>query len=248
MSLKSNYVRAAHNARNRLPRLVKYLEERSDRRSMLWLRSLFAVHDIEDMLRLDVAWWTLDANVMVDRFLASREDCDAFEFGSGASTVWLARRCRSITSVEHDAEWAGVLSNHLSACPNATLMTVEPEPLRDADSACVSSKPGFASLDFSKYVHSISDTGKQRFDLIVIDGRARTACLALAVEYLSPEGIIVFDNSFRLRYRKAIRGTNLHRRNTLGLTACLPYPDATTLMSRSSTVLQGLRVRARTPG
>lgn len=240
--LKNYYVSAVHRARDRCPGLVKHFEKHSDRRLMLWLRSLFAIHDIEDMLRIDVAWWTLDAIAMVDNFLKARKDCDAFEFGSGASTIWLAKRCRSVTTVEHDSDFAGILSTYLSDYPNVTLLTVEPEPSLDADTAYASSKSGFSSLDFSRYAHSISNTDKE-FDLIVIDGRARSACLALAVEHLSPEGIIVFDNSFRLRYRKAIRETNLHRKNTMGLTPCLPYPDATTLLCRSSTVLQELRTK-----
>ena len=51
----------------------------------------------------DHPWITSHAN----RLLASmlRPADVGAEFGSGRSTLWLARHCRHLTSVEHDQEW-----------------------------------------------------------------------------------------------------------------------------------------------
>ena len=83
-----------------------------------------------------------------------------------------------------------------------------------------SAKPGHAGLDFSTYVAAI-DGVDGAFDVIVIDGRAREACLQRAVTRLAPDGLIVFDNVDRQRYRDAI--------GTLGgrvVVTIDPRPDA----------------------
>ena len=40
------------------------------------------------------------------------------------------------------------------------------------------------------------------FDIIVIDGRHRVLCARYALEALKPDGIIVWDNTDRDRYRE----------------------------------------------
>jgi len=69
--------------------------------------------------------------------------------------------------------------------------------------------------------------------LIVIDGRARPACLHHALPRLKKDGMILFANSHRRPYRRAIAEAPLKAIRTRGLTACLPYPDETTLLQRA---------------
>ena len=66
----------------------------------------------------------------------------------------------------------------------------------------------------------------------MIDGRAREACLARAVDRLAPGGVIVFDNVDRRRYRDAIDalGDSVEVTTTRGLTPALPYPTRTALL------------------
>ena len=69
------------------------------------------------------------------------------------------------------------------------------------------------------------------FDLIVVAGRAREACLREAGEHLVPGGLIVFDNVDRQRYLDAMAAaTDLAVTITRGLTPCLPYPTRTALL------------------
>ncbi len=65
----------------------------------------------------------------------------------------------------------------------------------------------------------------------MIDGRAREACLAASIEHVAPGGLIVFDNSKRGRYKKAIANSGLDARRLRGLTPTLPYPDQTSVLS-----------------
>ena len=175
-----------------------------DRRLRHWAYSLTRAHDSIGISELDVPWWTYGAIDEVERWLAGRDgDVRAFEWGSGASTIWLARRVASVQSVEHHRQFGAMIQEQLTAWPNATLDIVEPVP---SESPAISSaKEGHGGLDFSDYVDHIDAVGGT-FGLIVVDGRARQACLTAALPHLEPGGIIVFDNTMRRRYRQAIVG------------------------------------------
>lgn len=96
-------------------------------------------------------------------------EAEVFEWGSGHSTIWLAKRCRHIVTVEHRQEWAE-------------------EVLKWADV-----EMRLVSLD--DYVGVIDDYGK--FDMVFIDGHqpTRQACAFKALEHLRPGGVLVLDDS-----------------------------------------------------
>jgi len=199
-----------------------------------WLRSLFAIHDIDALVALDVPWWTYDAIAEVDAFLAARPGARVFEYGSGASTVWLARRAGEVISVEHDGGWHALVAGRLAALDLPASVDHRYVPADTAgaegDPEYLSDKPGHAGLSFKTYASAI-DAEDGPFDLIVIDGRARNACLAHARTRLSPGGLIVFDNSGRARYGDAIARSDLEARRLRGLTPSLPYREETTLLT-----------------
>ena len=199
-----------------------------------WLQSLLAIHDIDALIQLDVPWWTYGAIGEVEDFLRSHSDARVFEWGSGASTVWLAKRAGEVISVDHDAEWIDFSRPRLAALGNATVELVPPDPATDPDPHYLSAKPGYVGRTFRAYVDAI-DRWPGRFDLIVVDGRARSACLAKAGGRLAPGGMIVFDNSHRPRYRAAIRACGLEERALRGLVPSLPHPDQTTLLTARTT-------------
>jgi hypothetical protein len=199
-------------------------------RLSIWLRSLFSIYDLDDLVQLDVPWWTLRSSNLVEDFLKSRPHPKAFEWGSGASSIWLAKRCMSVISIEHDPEWATNLSKILPS--NAHLRLVGTRPAIEVAEPKISRKRGFKDLDFTEYVEEISKIN-EKFDLIVVDGRAREFCFDLALGHLNPGGLILFDNVERVRYRKAIKHkkTEIDVLWTMGLTPCLPYPSQTALIS-----------------
>jgi hypothetical protein len=198
-------------------------------RTGLWVRSLFSIHDLPDLLKYDVPWWTFAASDRVSAFLASRPGARVFEWGSGASTVWLSRRAGSVTSVEHDAAWAELVEPILPE--NASVQVVPPRPASGAPDEELSEKPGFQGLDFAPYVAALDST-PGLYDLVVVDGRARNACFHRAVSRLAPGGVLVFDNVDRARYRTAIATSPVpvDVEWTRGLTPALPYPTRTALV------------------
>ncbi len=139
------------------------------------MRSFGAIYDAERMIPLDVPWWTYPAAAEVEAFLRERDGAArVFEYGAGASTVWLAKRAGEVRSVEHDAAFVEMLAPKLAGFDNVHLRCVEAGPRRP-DSTAVSERAGHEHLDFGDYVAAIDEAGGA-FDVIVVDGRARAAC------------------------------------------------------------------------
>lgn len=194
-----------------------------------WAYSLTRVHNSLAIAELDVPWWTYKAIDAVGLWLSTQSTpLRAFEYGSGASTIWLARRFDEVHSVEHHRGFGEMMSNEVEKLRQVELRIVEAvaTPLPTIGSR----KEGHAGLDFTDYVRSI-EAIDGKFNLIVIDGRAREACLEAAKDRLAPGGIIVYDNSMRRRYRRAIAASGLVEHRYRGLTPTLPYPDQTSILT-----------------
>jgi len=195
-----------------------------------WLGSQFAIHDAAALARMDVPWWTFPAIDAVERWLAARNGAArVFEYGSGASTVWLARRAAHVVSVEHDTGFAKIAAPML-ALPNVELRVIEPVAT-GATTRAPSGRRGYEGSDFSAYVDSIAD-GAAPYDLVVIDGRARAACLERAWDCLGAGGLVVFDNSNRQRYQAALGRAGGRLTRYRGWAPALPYPSETTLIEK----------------
>lgn len=216
--IKRSYIGAAHAIATLPPIRKLYAQggQGTEGSWAKWLLSLGAIYDIDRMVRLDIPWWNVQATQEVASFLAPRTGARVFEFGSGASSVWLARHARSLITVEHDAAWASKVGAHLKAYDNARLLTAE-----------LHSSDGMAP---SPYLSAIDGTGE--YDLIVVDGRRRIDCLAAAIPHLKRDGLILFDDSGRRRYRAGIAQCGLQEAHYFGRSFCVPYPDHSSLLKR----------------
>jgi hypothetical protein len=227
---KKTYARAAKGAGQLMTRVGVLPPEPPDRdrRFKHWVTSLTRVHDSLAIAELGVPWWTYRAIDVVDAWLMNRPNpVRVFEYGSGASTLWLADRADEVISIEHHRGFADVIAPSLARHPAVSFKVVE--PASTPNPVVGSRKPGHQGMDFFDYVHAI-DQVPGVFDVIVIDGRAREACLAVAEDRLAHNGLIVFDNSHRNRYRRAIAASPFTERRLPGLTPTLPYPDQTSLL------------------
>lgn len=113
-------------------------------------------------------------------FLENRlnKDQSIFEFGSGNSTRYFAKKVNNISSLEHDKAW---YESGLKNKPhNANLIFCE----LDAD---------------GNYCRGAINT-KQKFDIIIIDGRDRVNCCLQSIEALKEDGVLILDDSERERY------------------------------------------------
>lgn len=231
MGLKSRYVEVTRSLRDvaRSTGLLDVLES-SSLPQATYVRSLFSVYDAEDLARLDLPWWSYRAIRAVDRFLELRPGARVFEFGSGASTPWLARRAGSVHTVEHDTGFIPVVERILDGLDNVELHVVEAVPADDVAGPTVrSEREGHEHLDFSDYVATIDRVGGP-FDLIVVDGRARVECLRRSLPHLAPDGAIVFDDVERKRYAPALSMPGTRAHVLRGVTPSLPFPTSTAIL------------------
>ncbi len=162
MTLKSGYVRLMRLMRRYAERVgvLEVLERRTDQRWRLWLRSLLAIYDVEDLIRLGLPWWTFASTRLVERFLARYPGARVFEYGAGASTLWLAERAAQVRFVEHDPDWMQVFQPHVAGFPQIEGRLIVPQ--FSAAPQCPSGRKGYAGLDFQEYVAAIGANGLSR--------------------------------------------------------------------------------------
>jgi predicted O-methyltransferase YrrM len=125
-------------------------------------------------------WMNYGTISMLDGFI--EPDTRIFEYGSGLSTVWLARRSRQVHAVEHDQFWFDSYLTHAGRS-GAKVRHVP------------STGDKFYAPGDDPYVNAPASAGEQAFDLIIIDGWARCSCLLRAPDLLAPDGMIVLDDA-----------------------------------------------------
>lgn len=233
---RSLYVKGARGVRRGAERtgLLAALDRRyaaAPRSVRGHLRTLFAIHDVDDMISLDTPWWTYGAVSAVEEHLASLGGkARVFEYGSGASTIWLAGRAGEVWSVEHHAGFAQIMRAAFERSGvQDTVHLLEVPAVETAQPRTRSGRRGEDSVDYTDYAHAIEQAGGT-FDLVVVDGRARVACLEAAIPFLAPGGIVVFDDAQRPRYRAGLEGCGLPVRRVWGWVPSLPYPRETALV------------------
>lgn len=141
-----------------------------------------------------------------------RPGARAFEWGSGGSTLFLLGLGARTTSIEHDPEWFARVSQRVSELGHsADLRLIEPQPRAGHECADAASPLGYASSDprysaasFAAYARAIDALDDGSADLVLIDGRARPACIRHALPKLRRGGWLMLDNADRAHYQPAL--------------------------------------------
>lgn len=105
-----------------------------------------------------------------------------FEYGSGTSTLWWAKRALHVVSCEHSAQWYNKMKNEMPQ--NVTYIHRELEP---GGAYCreINEHPG-------------------PFNMVVVDGRDRINCARQCIGKLGVDGVIIWDNTDRERYAQGL--------------------------------------------
>lgn len=131
-----------------------------------------------------IPWYTYPAIEYIKQLDFS--DKTVFEFGSGNSTIFWAKRCRKAISIEDNPEWYDKMSPRLTANIEYKLLVSKQE-----------------------YTDSIN-TYSEGFDIIIIDGNHRYECAVEALKKLNSDGIIILDNSdWHPKTAQLLRDANL---------------------------------------
>lgn len=144
-------------------------------------------------------WINYDARDYLDRIV--KPDMSVFEWGSGGSTLYWSDYCAKVYSVEHDKEWYTLLSGVLASEGNGKVTYKNILPEKDDKKRDYKRCSDFASAsipgNWFPYVSQISTFPDASLDIILIDGRARNACVNSALDKLKKGGILIVDNSDR---------------------------------------------------
>lgn len=142
-----------------------------------WLDTLMTGRPT-DRVGQAIPWWSYGATA----FLAGRltKNMEVFEYGSGFSTLWLARHVGHVTSVETDREWFIRIKSMVPGNVDLRYMTYEPN---------------------GEYCRLIAEC-RDQFDLIIIDSRDRVRCVKNALGALKKTGVLVFDDAHRPKLRE----------------------------------------------
>jgi hypothetical protein len=141
-----------------------------------------------------------------------------FEYGSGQSTLWWSTRVAKVVACEHDISWYRYFSTQLPS--NAQIL--------------------YQELDYGGNYCRVAGNQPARFDLIVIDGRDQVNCARESVGALTLDGVLVWDNTEREKYRAGF--SHLHSQgfrqiDFWGLGPCGYKEWCTTVFYRSDNCL-----------
>ena len=142
-----------------------------------WVKSVEKKMSV-NILGSPVPWFTIAFNYFLEERL--KTEMSIFEYGSGNSTIYLSQKVTKINSLEHNAGWYEKMSSLLPPNVNYYLKTIE-----------------------DGYANYINDLG-ENYDVIIIDGRERVACAKNAVYRLNDDGVIIWDNSLREKYKEGL--------------------------------------------
>lgn len=123
-------------------------------------------------------WYAYNAMDYLDDFCRQNPDLDIFEYGLGQSTLWWAQRVKTVTTVEHDLRWINAPA-YQQLPDNVTLHHYQ----------------------YNKGYEEAPQLNKKTYDIIVIDGMNRPACLPHAVKALKKGGMLIWDDSHYQRYQ-----------------------------------------------
>lgn len=129
----------------------------------------------------DAPWLTAEAIRLLATML--RPSDRGAEFGSGRSTLWLARRCAHLTSVEHDESWHASVSAALAS-----------EGITHVDLQCRPRDEPDASGDRSAYARAALCLGDESIDFALVDGVYRDYVALFLLEKIRPGGMLIIDD------------------------------------------------------
>lgn len=147
-----------------------------------------------------------------------RKEQIIFEFGSGNSTFYYAKRALKVVSVEHDKSWFDKIS--ASKPSNSEMIFCE---LKTAG-------------DYCKMPVSMG----QKFDIIIVDGRDRVNCCYQSLAALNENGVLVLDDSEREKYSDAIvflKGKGFKELSFSGISPGLFYRKSTSVFYKTNNCL-----------
>ena len=141
-------------------------------------------------------WLTFPATAWLERMLSP--NMRVFEFGSGGSSLFFSQRVAEVVSTEHDPEWHARVLAELRAehRENCQLLLVPQTPAADGpQDVYLGEQRVKTGGRFEQYARAIDAFPDHSFDIVMVDGLARRACVQHALPKVKPGGYLILDNS-----------------------------------------------------
>jgi len=154
-------------------------------------------------------WMTFAAIRFLERHI--NKNSTVFEWGMGGSTRFFLSHAGRVVSVEHDPAWFELVRKEmLPRYADRWTPRLLPPSLRRVDGgddsdpdSYWSSDEAFVGQSFEEYCRAIVDFPGS-FDVVVVDGRARPACVKHGAQKVARGGLLILDNAERENYHKAV--------------------------------------------
>lgn len=158
----------------------------------------------QDRLQNKTPWMTVPAIKLLESYVFP--GTNVFEYGSGASTLFFGSKGAKVTSIEHDSVWCQIVKEKLiqEDFNKVSIILKEPKKSYSFDGVFSKKDKNYLQCDYTEYARAIKKFDDQFFDIVVIDGRVRVACLEEALPKLKKGGLLVFDNGDREEYQSAL--------------------------------------------
>ncbi|WP_158021321.1 class I SAM-dependent methyltransferase [Mycolicibacterium chubuense] len=124
-------------------------------------------------------WWNYNAVAFVSKRLPPKPN--VFEYGGGASTLWLLDQGATTITVEDNHDWYRAL---LARLPEG----IDVRFIQSGEGA----SPDKAS---EQYTNAIEQERDESFDLVIVDGQGRRECVLAAAPKVKPGGMLLLDDS-----------------------------------------------------
>ncbi|MCF8469393.1 MAG: class I SAM-dependent methyltransferase [Parvibaculum sp.] len=123
-------------------------------------------------------WFTPPAVEILESWIKPTDT--VLEYGSGRSTVWLAKHAQKVVSVEQSPEWFQIVKDRLVAA--GVESKVDLRLISDVD----------AMEEYSGVARAFADA---HFDIVIVDGHFRRECIIASRAKVKPGGMLIYDDS-----------------------------------------------------
>lgn len=149
----------------------------------------------------------------------------SFEYGSGGTTLFMADRVKKHVAVEHHKAWYESVKSTLGKANlnNVEYLLIEPKPNKASNKNEYYRSTRERDVSFEKYVTAINAYPNNFFDVVIVDGRARMACVREAYAKVKHKGILILDNSVRPDYFEAFLFMKKRSRSVQNLFGLIGY-------------------------
>ncbi len=128
-----------------------------------------------------IPWMSYPAIEFLEKNLTQNHEI--FEFGAGASTLFFAKKVKSVTTLETNKRWFNYVKDLLKEEKKVQLFLME---------------DGLKNPQYEAFPQQLN----KKFDFIIIDSLKRFECVKNSINALKPDGKLILDDSERKNYKK----------------------------------------------